>query len=80
MEDEKLITVMTADYAHEIAAIRSRLEAEGIFYFVKDEFTVQINPHYSNMVGGVKLQVLEKDLNQVFEILEEADDIEEEGL
>ena len=71
MENEKLITVLTVAYIHEMAVIRSILEAEGIFYFVKDEFTVQVAPHFSNMIGGARLQVLEKDLSQVNEILEE---------
>ena len=60
MENEKLITVLTVAHTHEIAVIRSILDAEGIFYFVKDEFTVQINPIYSNMIGGARLQVLKK--------------------
>jgi hypothetical protein len=71
MENEKFITVLTATYAYEIAIIRGRLESEGITCFVKDELTVQVNPFYSNAIGGVKLQVKESDLNQAFEILKE---------
>ena len=80
MENEKLITVLTANYAHELAVIRSILEAEDIFYFVKDEFTMQVAPHYSYAIGGVKLQVLEKDLSQVLEILNETGYVKEEDL
>ncbi len=39
---------------------------------------MQVNPFYSNAIGGVKLQVLERDLNQAIEILKEMEYIKEE--
>ncbi len=72
MENEKFITVLTATYGSEVAVIRGRLESEGIICFVQDELTVQVNPFYSNAIGGVKLQVRESDLEQTIEILKEA--------
>jgi len=78
MENEKFITVLTVTYPHEIAVIRGRLEAEGIICFVKDEMTVQVHPFISSAIGGVKLQVLERDLNQALEILKETGCIEED--
>ena len=80
MENEKFITVLTVTYAYEIAIIRGRLESEGITCFVKDEFTVQVQPFYSNAIGGVKLQVRESDLNQAIEILKETGYIKEKEL
>ena len=80
MKNEKLITVLTFTYAHEVAVIRSRLEAEGIFCFAKDELTAQVSPFYSNAIGGVKLQVRESDLQQTVEILKEAGYIRDENL
>jgi Zn finger protein HypA/HybF involved in hydrogenase expression len=80
MENEKFITVLTVTFPHEVAVIRGRLEAEGITCFVKDEMTVQVNPFYSNAIGGVKLQVLESDLNQAVEILKETGYIKEKKL
>ena len=71
MEEENLITVLTVTYAHEVAVIRGRLESEGITCFVQDELTVQVNPFYSNAIGGVKLQVLSRDLSRAIEILKE---------
>jgi len=71
VENETFITVLTFTYAHEVAIVRGRLEAEGITCFVQDELTLQINPLYSNAIGGVKLQVRESDLNQTIEILKE---------
>jgi len=71
MENDKFVTVLTAMYGSEIAVIRGRLESEGITCFAKDELTVQVNPFYSNAIGGVKLQVRESDLNRAIEILKE---------
>ena len=80
MGDEKFVTVLTATYGSEIAVIRGRLESEGITCFVKDELTVQVNPFYSNAIGGVKLQVPESELNQAIEILKETGYIKNENL
>jgi len=71
MEKEKIVTVLTVTYPHEVAVIRGRLESEGITCFVQDELTVQVNPFYSNAIGGVKLQVLSRDLSRTIEILKE---------
>ena len=80
MENEKFVTVLTTTYGSEIAVIRGRLESEGITCFVKDELTVQVNPFYSNAIGGVKLQVPENELNQAIEILKETGYIESKDL
>jgi len=42
MENEKFITVLTFTFVNEVSVIRSRLEAEGIACFVKDEVTTQV--------------------------------------
>ena len=80
MENEKFITVLTTMFGSEIAVIRGRLESEGIICFVKDELTVQVNPHLSNAIGGVKLQVRESDLKQAIEILKETGYIKDKDL
>jgi DNA-directed RNA polymerase subunit RPC12/RpoP len=80
MENEKFITLLTVTFPHEMAVIRGRLEAEGITCFAKDELTVQVHPFYSNAIGGVKLQVLERDLHQAVEILKYAGHYIEENL
>ena len=68
---DKFVTVKTFTYPLEVAVIRGRLEAEGIECFAQDELTAQVNPFYSNAIGGVKLQVREQDLRKAIEILEE---------
>lgn len=49
--------------------VRVRLEDEGIVCLVPDEFTVIMNPLYSNAVGGVRLQVRESDIERAKEVL-----------
>jgi type III secretory pathway lipoprotein EscJ len=80
MKSEKFVTIRTFTFAYEIAIVRSRLESEGITCFVKDELTAQVNPFYSNAIGGIQLQVLESDLPRAIEILKEAGYITEEDL
>lgn len=77
-KSENLITIMTFSYAHELAIIRGRLESDGIECFVKDELTAQVNPFYSNAIGGIKLQVRESDLEMALAILKESGYFKEE--
>ena len=66
---DKWVTVLTTTLPQQLWIIRGRLESEGIECFIKDELTVQSYNLYSNAVGGVKLQVLEKDQQRAVEIL-----------
>jgi len=68
---DTFITVLTVQYPQQLWIIKGRLESEGIQCFVKDELTVQSYNLYSNAVGGVKLQVLQEDVEQAREILME---------
>lgn len=68
---ENWITVATFTYPTELALVKSFLEAEEIEFNVKDELAVQADNFLSNAIGGVKLQVKEKDLERVKEIVVE---------
>jgi hypothetical protein len=46
-----------------------RLEEEGIQCWLKDENTVTVTPFFSNAVGGIKLMVAEKQLEEAKELL-----------
>src|SRR5437868_5486810 len=65
------ITIQTFTLPSEAAILRARLEGEGIECFLQNEFTLQVQPFYSNAVGGVQLQVREKDLEAALEILKD---------
>jgi hypothetical protein len=68
---DKWVTVLTTILPQQLWIIRGRLESEGIECFIKDELTIQSYNLYSNSVGGVKLQVLEKDQQRAVELLVE---------
>ena len=69
MIENDFITIKTFTYPHEAAVLFSKLESEGIECFLKDELTTQINPFYSNAIGGVKLQVRVNDFERASQIL-----------
>ena len=68
----ELITVYTFLYPHHSYVYKSKLESENIFVYLKDELTVQNYHFISNTIGGVKLQVFEKDVDKALELLAQA--------
>lgn len=66
---KNLITLTIFEYPFEAQVIKSKLESEGIYVFLKDELTIQIDNFLSNAIGGVKLQVYENDVEKSLEIL-----------
>jgi hypothetical protein len=71
---------MTFTYPAKLAVLRTRLEADGIECRVLDELTVQVNPFYSNAIGGIKLQVKESDMQMAIAILKDGGYIKDEDL
>jgi hypothetical protein len=67
---DAFVTVISFNYFHEVGVVQSLLESEGIECFVKDGFTVQVNPFYSNAVGGIKLQVKSSQYEEAVSVLE----------
>ena len=64
---EKLVTVASFNYAAEAHLYRTKLESEGIWSFVAEQFA----PNWFITVGagGVKLQVRESDVPEATRIL-----------
>jgi hypothetical protein len=75
---DNLVTIMTSTYPHELVILQGRLEAEGIYCFIRDELTAQLNPFVSDAIGGAKLQVREEDAERAIRILEEGGYVEED--
>jgi len=69
---DEFVTLKTFTYSHELTVIRGKLESEGIESVAQDELTAQVDPFYSNAIGGIKLKVRESDLVRAIQILEEA--------
>lgn len=65
------VTIITFTYPPQAVVLKGRLESEGIECYLKDELTAQVNPFYSNAVGGVKLQVRQEDMDSAITILKE---------
>lgn len=69
LPSDHFVTIQTFSYPHEVAIIQAHLEAEGIECFIKDGLTLQVQPFYSNAIGGVKLQVKESDVERALDIM-----------
>lgn len=50
--------------------IKQRLEEEGIRVYLKDEYTVTIDPILSNAIGGIKLMVYVDQMERALELIE----------
>lgn len=68
-----LATVGTYSFPAEAHIARTKLEAEGIYAVVQDEYTIGMNWLYSGALGGVKVLVPEPELARARRILGEAE-------
>lgn len=65
----KLVTLKTFDDTIDAHLLKSRLEAEGIVCFLKDEYITNAYQQYSYPFGGVKIMVREIDYEDANSIL-----------
>ncbi len=73
-----LVTIKSYMSPHELLIDKSKLESFGIECVTRDEMTAQVLNFYSQLKGGIQLQVRKSDLQKAREIL--ADEvIEDEG-
>lgn len=66
MAHDKLVTIATFNYAAEAYLYQAKLESEGIWSFVAEEFAP--NWLVTIAAGGVKLQVRESDVAEAVRI------------
>lgn len=57
-----LVTIAVFNTSVDAHLAMGRLEADGIECFLKDDNTIQINPLYNIALGGIKLQVVDADV------------------
>lgn len=69
-----LVTIKIFDNYITAHIYKSRLEAEGIVCFLKDENTVTMHWLWSNAIGGIKLQVLETEKEKAEQLLQEEEE------
>lgn len=72
VESDRLVTVAAFSEPIEAHLARSRLECEGLSCSLADEHIVGVYWLSTQAVGGVKLQVRERDREQALRVLEEA--------
>ncbi|MBI4334750.1 MAG: DUF2007 domain-containing protein [Chloroflexi bacterium] len=66
---DNLVTIASFSHPEEAHVVSARLESEGIWSFVADEYTVTANWLYSNAIGGVKVKVRESDAASAAQVL-----------
>lgn len=66
------VTVATFNYIHETVIIRARLDSEGILSRVSNEISMGLQPFFSPLNGGVRLEVNPEDAEEATRILKEA--------
>lgn len=65
----QLITVAVFQYTSEAHIFRGKLESEGIKAILFDDMIIDVDPLYSNAIGGVKLKVYESDVERAKQII-----------
>ena len=65
----EFITIKTFDNYILANILLSKMVDQDINCYLKDEFTVTINPIYSNAIGGIKLCVSDNDFDRAEELL-----------
>ena len=63
------VTLKSFDNNFSANILLTRLQAEGIPCFLKDEYTVTIDPILSNAIGGIKLDVAVEDAEKAMALL-----------
>lgn len=69
----ELVVVKTFDNYFLANITLTRLHAAGVECYLKDEYTVTIDPILTNAIGGIKLVVKKKDARAVSSILQQYD-------
>lgn len=67
--DDKIVVYSTYYNPIEANIVKARLADSDIPCFLTDEHISTIQPLYNQAVGGVKLNVFEKDINRINELL-----------
>lgn len=66
---QKWTTIITFNHHHDAHMAKTRLEAEDIEVFMKDELSVQVQTYLSQALGGIKLQVRENQVLKAVHVL-----------
>lgn len=70
----ELITLRAFDNYFQAHLLLTKLRDAGLECYLKDEYTVTIDPLLSNAIGGIKLVVKKKDAEEAFGLLRSFDE------
>ncbi len=70
----ELVTIRTFNNYFSANILLTKLRDAGIQCYLKDEYTVTIDPLLTNAVGGIKLVINKEDSDEVFALLLQFDD------
>lgn len=70
------VVIKSFDTTFSASILLGRLEHAGITGYLRDEYTVLVNPLLANAIGGVKLAVDVNDAEEAMRILDEFEDEE----
>src|SRR5258708_13427258 len=71
MNNEELVTLWRYRDLSEALIAMSKLESEGLECFLADDNIVRLNWYWSDLIGGVKLQIPAKDTEFALDLLAE---------
>jgi len=74
-----LVTVAKFQTPAEAELAKERLEAEGIPVFLKNEMAVGVMPYLGSALGGIELQVPERDTATARDLLEPPSEDDQDG-
>lgn len=69
MKDDKVVVFKTYMRPFEAYIVKGLLDAHGIECFITNEIFASRNPIYSSDVNGMKLNVFEKDIPKINELI-----------
>lgn len=69
MSEEKIVVYQTFSDPVNANIVKGLLDSHGIRCFLSDENIISVNALYAQAVGGVKLNVFEKDIQLIHSIL-----------
>ena len=70
----ELVVLRTFNNYFSANILLTRLRSAGIECYLKDEYTVTVDPFLSNAIGGIKLVVKKEHLEEVSKVLRDFDD------
>lgn len=68
---KKFVPAAVFTYAHEFAVLRLILEQKEISHFFQNETMLSVLPFHSHALGGIRLMVHKKDLEEVYQIIDD---------